>query len=132
MSSKLHEAYLDELVYNLDAVGESRGDVLTIIKGPIWFSRQSSRQKSLCDMILIYEDYGVPMELKGSKYKRRKALRQINKGKEWLNEFFPDLDVPYGKFITYGKTTYGYELVPFEVDEARRILGDNYRPPFLI
>jgi len=132
MTQRLHEAYLDELVYSLDKIDESRKDVRTILKGPIWFSEQSSRQKSLCDMILIYEDYGVPLELKGSKHKRRKALKQINQGKKWLEEFMPELDVPYGKFVTYGKTAYGYELVPFEPVEARRILGDDYRPPFLI
>ena len=89
MTSKLHEAYLDELVYSLDKIDESRKDVRT-------------------------------------------ALKQIKQGKKWIDEFFPDLDVPYGKFVTYGKTQYGYELVPFEPVEARRILGDDYRPPFLI
>lgn len=84
------------------------------MKDGIWLIDGTEARHDLCDLILVYqENYGVPVELKGSRQKRGKALRQLESGANFiLNEL--NLDCPYGRFVTYRQNPYHSEMIHFE------------------
>jgi len=58
-----HDTSLDNLVSKLYQVGESNEKALTILKEPSYYNNSMGYDfHSLCDMIIIYEDYAVPLE----------------------------------------------------------------------
>jgi hypothetical protein len=96
----LHSYYLQHLIYKLDKIGEDRNKVISIIKEPIWTPTNKITQHSLCDLILIYEDYDIPVELKKSLDKKSKAIRQLEAGKEYIQSVLGH-EYGYGLFVAY-------------------------------
>jgi hypothetical protein len=84
-SNQRHAYYLEELVRNLGSVGESVRDIAWIMHEGIWMAEKSSVYNSLCDLVVAYEDFSINLiELKGSKNKRGKALKQLASGCEFV------------------------------------------------
>jgi len=111
---RLHEHYLDELVKNLDVIGEDWDGIDWVMKEGVWLKDGSKTMKSLCDLIVVYYGgIGVPIELKGNHSKRPKALKQLSAGKDFI-ETEVGLLVPYGKFVVYDNGRYGCEVVSYD------------------
>lgn len=105
----MHDYYLDELVNQLELIGENRREIRWIMKDGIW-QPDGFERKKLCDLICVYKDRVVPIELKGSRKKRKKAREQIQSGMDFA-KYELGMDAPYGKFVVYGKGRYRSELV---------------------
>ncbi|MFW6173352.1 MAG: hypothetical protein ACOC5T_06370 [Elusimicrobiota bacterium] len=104
-----HPEYLDELVMHIDLIDENMEEAKWIMKEGIYLRDDSVKQLPFCDIIIGYEDYGVPAELKHSKKQRGHARQQIESGRQYLESV--GLDVPYGKFVLYPE--FDYELIEF-------------------
>jgi len=112
--SNMHDMYLENLVNNLQSIDESISNVKWIIKDGKWFVPNTNIQRKFCDLILIYDTYGVPVELKGSYVKKHKAMEQLRSGKQFiLEELAPlKLTVPYAKFVVYQSK--GFNTIIYE------------------
>jgi hypothetical protein len=100
-----HDMYLDNLVSHLMDIGENLRSVRWIMKDGLWLI-DGQRQK-LCDLIISYSTYAVPVELKGSnqKHKRQKAMEQISRGYDFISTEL-HLVCRYGKFVIYNDGAY--------------------------
>jgi hypothetical protein len=108
-----HSFYLDELVNHLSSIDEYKTEISWIFKEGIWYQNRSSNLRSLCDLILVrYDRTAVPIELKGSRQKRHKALSQMEQGKYFIeNEL--QMKCNYGKFVVYTRNTYVHETINY-------------------
>ena len=122
-----HDTYLDDLVTHLEDIGENRKHIKWIMKDGIWMSNKSYEHNQLCDLIVVYYDgYGIPIELKGSSSKRPKALKQIFSGKKFItNEL--GLDCPYGKIVIYNHSRLALFDQRFKHKNIYRTEKVNYR-----
>ena len=112
-----HDLYLEELVNNLGEIGETPRELKYFIRDGIYRPEPYKNIIRFCDLILVYhpneihtQEYGVPVELKGSKRKRRSALEQLANGTRFITEEL-GIDSPHGKFVTYNKGMYEYEKI---------------------
>jgi len=96
----LHTYYLDKLTHNLGSVNENRRDIVSIIREPIWTPTSSLNEASLCDLIIIYPNHAVPIELKSSINRMRKAEEQIRYGFDYCDQVL-NMPCSYGKFVWY-------------------------------
>ncbi len=125
-----HDQYLENLVYHLDFVEENKEDIEWILKDGLW-RRKAGRieYNTLCDLIVIHSEYGVPIELKGqSVSQRRKARNQIISGKKFLEEIL-NIPVPYGKLVLYSPEGYKYRKYYF-MNDGTTSVGDWKFAPF--
>lgn len=99
-SKDSHSKSLDYLVSHLNVIGENRKKTKWIMKEGIWLKHNSLNQKPFCDIICVYEEYGVPIELKGSFSHSKQARYQLRQGKEFIHDEL-GLDCPYGKIVIY-------------------------------
>jgi hypothetical protein len=96
-----HSFYLSNLVRNLGLVGVKHRNIQTVIKEPEWFYGPEHQQHELCDLLVGLNDRTfVPIELKGSKGKRDKALSQIASGHEYCHKVFR-ATTNFGLFVVY-------------------------------
>ena len=110
-----HSFYLDELVKNLESIDENPLKLQWILKEGLWYHKGSTALYSLCDLILVYYDgYGVPVELKGSKNgdKKSKARNQARAGRNFVVNVLGK-QCSYGKIVFYDNKKYDFELVRF-------------------
>jgi hypothetical protein len=105
-----HDRYLNELCWRLKDIDEDIYKVKWIMKDGIWMVDNSVDMRELCDLIIVYDGYGVPVELKGSMDKRNKATSQITSGSRFITDEL-GLDCSYGKFVVYNKDKYIWEIV---------------------
>lgn len=109
---QLHDWYMNELVRNLEQVGEDRTGIEWIMRDGIWMKQNSLGQLKLCDLIIGYYDgTGSAIELKGSKKKRRKAMAQVRQGIKFLEDRLGYTDVT-GKIVYYSNGQYQWEQYP--------------------
>jgi len=107
-----HDFYLEELINNLNEIDEDKKKIKYIIKDGIWLRENSFERISLPDLIIIYYNHnGKPIELKGSKSKRAKAISQLKYGKIFIMTELLHY-VEYGKIVYYHAGSYEYESVP--------------------
>ena len=107
----VHNQYLDHLINNLSVIDEDMKEVRWVLKDGLYLHEHSHTRRKLCDIILVYDGHGVPIELKGSWKKRPKAKEQIASGVHLLNHEL-GLTAPYGKIVIYTPKGYEYERVP--------------------
>ncbi len=100
--------FLEKLVHRLNEVREDKSKINWILKEGIWLQENSTNQQQMCDLILVYKRYAIPVELKGSFDKKNKAIQQIYQGKRFIQENLK-LRVPYGKFVVYTGNRYKFE-----------------------
>lgn len=106
-----HNRYLTNLEFHLDLVGESREDIVTVLKEPVWYKPGSAREESLCDIIIGYEDYYIPLELKGCRNKKSKAVKQLRQGHKFIDTILQRENGDYGLFVVYKNQAYTYERI---------------------
>lgn len=109
-NEKTHNLYLDELVHRLDEIDEDKQSAVWMMKDGIYLHKDSYAQKKLCDLIIGYRDYGVPVELKGSWNKASYARQQVQSGASFLRHEL-GMFVPYGKVVVYDKGFYEFKVV---------------------
>jgi hypothetical protein len=108
-----HDYFLDRLIDNLEDIGEDPYRVKWMMKDGIWMPDNSTSRFKFCDLILIYyDDYGIPIELKGGSDKKSNGVKQIISGREFIEDEL-NLDCPYGKFVTYGSGRYSFTKLDF-------------------
>jgi len=73
------------------------------LREPMWYKHGDLTK--MCDIIIGHNDYVVPVEVKSTKAYQQKAIIQLNKGKQFVNEEFK-LIVPYGKIVYYSNILY--------------------------
>lgn len=111
VSHKRHDFHLDELVNHLDKVGEDKSGIHFIIKDIVLLEKGNTRRMTSPDLLVgFYDGSLVPVELKGSREKKSKALKQLDAGKRFAEEAL-GYSVPYSKFVTYSRSGYEYENV---------------------
>lgn len=109
-SADKHAYYLEELIKNLDSVGEKPKDISWIMHEGIWLQENSKIHYSMCDLVLGYADFYCNLiELKGSRKKRAKALRQLDSTKNFIDLHFPTYSVNTLKIVFYIKGNYEVE-----------------------
>jgi hypothetical protein len=94
----------------MEAIDEDRREIQTIIKEPIWYQDHEFSYRSLCDLIVVYKNYAVPVELKGNSSKKAKAVKQLLNGKTYIDEFI-HRECNYGKFVLYGRDSYQFHKI---------------------
>lgn len=107
MSIFVHDGYLNDLIAHLDTIGERKEGIKWIMKDGIWL-REDGQRKTLCDLIVVYEGFGVPIELKGSIAKKYKAEIQLRSGAAFIRREL-GLRTDYGVFVVYGGVKYHHE-----------------------
>jgi hypothetical protein len=110
MGEEKHQKYLNNIVDHLYEVGESREHLKGLLIEPRYYKNGVDLNK-MCDMILLYTDKGIPLELKGTRAKKEKAVEQLHFGKRFLQEELNIKNIPYGLFVTYNDNKYWYERV---------------------
>jgi hypothetical protein len=115
---KDHDAYLENLIDNLNLLGENRKEIEWIMKDGVWKEENSLNKIKLCDLLIGYYDgHAIPIELKGSKKQFLSAKKQVTSGKNFLeNEL--GLFVPYGKIVVFDKGF--YETYIYDFDSKKR------------
>ena len=110
-SYDVHTHYLHEFVRqaNLEPafakVGKSLDELVGIITEPEYVDH-SMRHITMCDYLFLFDDcYCVPGELKGNKKQRKKAVSQLNSGKEFAETVLQQR-VDSGLFIVYNRGEY--------------------------
>jgi hypothetical protein len=83
-----------------------------IMKDGIYKPEHTLDRNMLCDLICVYKNYAVPIELKGNRDKKQKAIMQIQSGREFIVEEL-HLRCPYGKFVVY-RDGYSFEKINFK------------------
>ena len=105
-----HYYYLNKLAkpHHLRMIDEPVSDLRAIIKEPEWYHEH--RMNTMPDLLLFYGHSNTVIELKGSKAKRGKAIKQITSGIEFLVEelYIPPESIK-GKFVIYFPRGYRYE-----------------------
>jgi hypothetical protein len=111
---KQHQSYLERLCQpiNLRQINEYPEGVHVIIKEPTYEKQGWSGKIECPDLFLGYYDKKwTVIELKHSKDKKQKAMRQIESGIKMLVDVFGiPLKKIDGKFVYYADNHYGYEL----------------------
>jgi hypothetical protein len=96
-----HALCLDNIVNHINLIGENRHNVRWIMREGIWFLDQPTfSHRTFCDLIIAYDTYAVPVELKGSKCHADKAKEQVQAGREFIKDILK-LQCPYGKLVVY-------------------------------
>lgn len=109
-----HDQYLENLVSKLDLIGEDRKKIKWVMKDGIWQKEDSLNAEKLCDIIIsYYGDFCVPIELKGSFSKARRAKDQIKSGKKFIESVL-NLRADYGKVVVYSSHGYFYRSYIFD------------------
>lgn len=113
-SDEVHNAFLERLITHLGDIGEHPRRMRWIMKEGIYLKEDSIEYRPFPDLICVYKDYGIPIEIKGSRQKKTKGLKQLCQGALFiLNEL--ELECPYGRFVTYrGRSQYAGEMIFFE------------------
>lgn len=108
-----HYKCLQRLEHHLNLIDEDSKLVRSVLIEPHWYRRNKCEEISLCDMIIMYDYFVVPVEVKCSLAKRDKALQQIWNGLHYAKEIL-GYKAPYGKFVTYNKRI-NYEKIQLEI-----------------
>ncbi len=87
-----------------------------ILVEPTWIS-ENGREISLCDAILVFSTFAVPLELKQSLIKREKALKQLRNGKKYIGEELQIESANYGLFVIYNPLIH-IQSKPFKVEKV--------------
>jgi len=111
MKMDAHKKYLDNLIFNLNKIGEDRKGVEWLSREPILFIENSLDQYPMCDLLIgFYDTTGLCVELKSSKYSRDKAIKQLESGNKVMTERF-------GYFFVRSKIAY-YQGGKFTFEEV--------------
>ena len=103
-----HSFYLEELIDNLQEIGEDKRNIEWIAPEPSWYEYNQCEQQKMCDIIGGYHNgVGFACELKGSYRKRAKAIVQVNQGEKFLKDVLGYEQV-IKKFITYSRDGYKF------------------------
>jgi hypothetical protein len=121
-----HKYYLDMLVEALEEVDESRQDASWIMKEGIWYRPQSLDKEKLCDLIVVYPNYAVPIELKGSWEQKRKGMVQLDYGKKFIDTEIHK-PVYYGKLVVFEDGAYPYLQRDYMTPVHKGTLNDILR-----
>ena len=108
-----HDYHLHTLANNLEIMNIYKRDIKWIMKDGLWFHDASALNVSLCDLLVAMQDNTViPIELKGSVYKRDKAIDQLFYGRKFVEDNLTDYKIKsYGYFVIYHKGTYDFERI---------------------
>lgn len=93
-----HDHKLNDIIKNLYDIDESSNSAVCVLKEPIWYKKHNNNYNSLCDLIILYDSYGVPIEYKNSEHNKDKAISQIIQGKLFCENIL-GYKVNYGKFV---------------------------------
>jgi len=105
-----HDHYLNNLINRLYEVDENLYQMKWIMKDGVWLHEDSLDRHKLCDLICIYDGFGVPIELKGDKKKRNNAVEQIRSGQHFIRDEL-ELECSYGRFVVYTVNGYYQERI---------------------
>jgi len=109
-SEIIHANYLHEWMkpkHYYEAGIRNLETIVSVIPEPIWYDQRNFQQHTLCDYIIMFEDKSaISAELKGSRKQRSKAKKQINAGRQYIEQVL-NMDYRYGIFIVYN--SYGYD-----------------------
>ncbi len=105
----LHNKTLEDIVKSPSLIGEDVNKLVSILREPIWYNINSQDYQKMCDIILIYDNYGIPVEVKGSDRYREKAIIQVYQGKKYIENII-GLPVPNGKIAYYGLHNKSFRL----------------------
>lgn len=107
---QVHAMHLSDLESRLELIGEDKSKLVSLIVEPAWYKPNTHAQYKLCDMILIYPHYAVPLEYKSSRAKRDKAIQQLISGKKYCSEVLTK-NATYGLFVSYSGGKYLTEKI---------------------
>ena len=111
-----HDIYLEQLIYNLDRIGEDKSNIEYVLVNPMWYEQPNSQNK-MADLVLLNRDGIIKIiELKSNNHQRRKAVNQVDSTERYIEELdhyfhhrFTGLEK---KIVYYGTGEYDYEVVP--------------------
>jgi len=106
---KTHAQALDSLVTQLHNIGEKSQDINWIMREGIWY-RQDGTNTPFCDLIVVYSNYAVPIELKHSSARHSHAIEQLKFGKNFIQQELRK-ECDYGKVVYYDMPVFYFEKV---------------------
>ena len=108
--TQCHDMYLDNLVKNLEQVGENRKEISWIMKDGLWMKEDSYNQYKLADLICVYyKPYASGIELKSSTHGRSKAKKQLESTGVFIHDMLGIKNFTL-KAVYYNKGRYNYEI----------------------
>lgn len=112
MSGKTHDFYMSELENRIGEIGLHLEAIELILKEPMWLAHDSCRRTSMCDMIILMQNkISYPLELKGSRKQRSKAIDQMYHGLMFIDNYFPTYHSCSGLFVVYTRAKYITETI---------------------
>lgn len=105
-----HGEYLDILVSHPEKVNLDKNSLVSVLREPEWYCPDNCHNISLCDIIYIYKDNCVPLELKRNDNKSDKAIEQLYHGKLYIEEILR-LPTDYGLVAYYGTGKIKYDKI---------------------
>lgn len=107
-----HENYLEQLIHNLDKVGEDPKQIKWIMRDGIYMPQDTLARNKLCDLVMAYWDNEYSLiELKGSRSKRGKAIQQLQSGEELVRNNFQPVVNLVKKVVYYSPEGYEWETI---------------------
>ena len=124
VSKPSHDYCLEQLIANLERVGEDLAGIAWISSDETWWN--NGIQQRLCDLVVMYADMSVSLlELKGSRKKKDTASLQLESSEQFVKLCFPDLYKGITKKIVYyvqgdndAGHNYEYEVLGKDVNNA--------------
>jgi hypothetical protein len=105
---------LNSLRANLENILQIEKNINSFIVEPVWKDLNGD-DISLCDGLIVYDDFAIPLELKQSEIKRNKAINQLYQGNEYIRSELNLNPSGYGIFVCYNPKLFP-SMLPFSIE----------------
>ena len=114
MKLNIHDKTLDNIIVQPHLIEENINNIVCLLREPIFLRRGVKDMQSMCDLVIGYKNYAVPIEIKATSSYRDKAIRQVLQGGKFIRENLR-VEAKYGKIIYYNM--HGDRRLSFETIE---------------
>jgi len=110
LTNGTHTKTLDYLTKHLNEIDEDPFGIRWIMREGIWMPDDSVDYSPFPDLIVGYDEYAVPVELKLSYKHKDHAVKQLEEGKRWVEEH-TNKYCQCGKFVMPNGKGFIYEEI---------------------
>lgn len=98
--SRAHSLCLDSIVNNLYSIDENPNSARALYVEIDYFNERDV-QRSMCDLVILYSDAATLVEIKRSRRGRKKALKQLRGGVNYVKDLVGSDGVIFSPKIVY-------------------------------
>lgn len=110
MRRNKHFETLDYITLHLDEILENPKKAIWVMKEGIWLQDGSICYNPFPDLIVAYDFFAVPVEVKATRKDKKRGIDQLVSGRRFI---ITKLRLPcdYGKIVYYGKRELYYDQI---------------------